>query len=92
MALLVQLASYIIMNFEPACYFREPEACFGQFFDLNEKTELANEVAVCGTCHALVHAGLLRVSGQADGELCWEPVGAAARAAAASSSAVPERT
>ena len=24
------------------------------------KTDLANEVAVCATCHALVHAGLLR--------------------------------
>ena len=31
------------------------------------KTKLANEEAVCGTCHALIHAGVLRVSGLADG-------------------------
>jgi len=38
------------------------------------KSELANEVAVCTTCHALIHAGLLRVSGRAGGEMQWLPV------------------
>jgi 5-methylcytosine-specific restriction endonuclease McrA len=38
------------------------------------RTEMANEVAVCVTCHALIHAGLLRVSGRADGALGWSPV------------------
>jgi len=38
------------------------------------KTDLANEVAVCTVCHALVHAGLLRVSGRADTGLHWSPV------------------
>jgi 5-methylcytosine-specific restriction endonuclease McrA len=38
------------------------------------KTELANEVAVCATCHALVHAGLLRVSGVAGEGLTWAPI------------------
>jgi 5-methylcytosine-specific restriction endonuclease McrA len=37
------------------------------------RTELANEVAVCTTCHALIHAGLLRVRGNACGELRWLP-------------------
>jgi hypothetical protein len=37
-------------------------------------TELANEVAVCTTCHALIHAGLLRVTGSAGDELHWTPV------------------
>ena len=37
---------------------------------------MANEVAVCTTCHALVHAGLLRVTGRADEELHWSPVAA----------------
>jgi len=40
------------------------------------KTELENEVGVCRTCHALIHAGLLRVSGDANGELQWLSVGA----------------
>ncbi len=35
---------------------------------------LENEVAVCTRCHALVHAGLLRVSGNANGQLQWSPV------------------
>ena len=35
---------------------------------------MANEVAVCTTCHALIHAGLIRVSGQANDELRWFPV------------------
>jgi hypothetical protein len=55
------------------------------------KTGLDNEVAVCRICHALIHAGLLRVSLDANGERRWDPVGprpgilrdiAAARAAA----------
>ena len=39
------------------------------------KTDLANEVAVCTTCHALIHAGLLRVYGNAQDELRWSPAG-----------------
>jgi hypothetical protein len=38
------------------------------------RTDLANEVAVCATCHALIHAGLLRVSRSSAGDLCWLPV------------------
>ena len=38
------------------------------------KTDLANQVAVCVTCHALVHAGLLQVAGSADDGLRWSPV------------------
>ena len=30
--------------------------------------------AVCATCHALVHAGLLRVSGVAGENLSWSPI------------------
>lgn len=37
---------------------------------------LDNEVAVCSTCHALIHAGLLRIIGQAQGGLRWLPVAA----------------
>ena len=35
---------------------------------------IANEVAACTVCHALIHAGLLRVSVGEHGELRWEPV------------------
>ncbi len=35
---------------------------------------LENEVAVCTTCHALIHAGLLRVSADAHGVTEWLPV------------------
>ena len=34
---------------------------------------MENEVAVCTTCHALIHAGLLRVSADAHGEVSWLP-------------------
>ncbi len=38
------------------------------------QTRLENEVAVCTRCHGLIHAGLLRVRGNANQELHWSPV------------------
>ncbi|MGE3165844.1 MAG: HNH endonuclease [Planctomycetota bacterium] len=37
------------------------------------RTVLANEVAVCDRCHALIHADRLEVSGTIDGGLEWRP-------------------
>jgi len=37
------------------------------------RTIPANEVAVCTTCHALIHAGLLEVSGDPFSRLSWQP-------------------
>ncbi len=34
-------------------------------------TAIHNEVLVCSTCHALLHAGLLRVQGSPSGGLAW---------------------
>ncbi len=39
------------------------------------RTALWNETAVCGRCHALIHAGLLLVSGDPALELQWVPRG-----------------
>jgi len=58
----------------PRCHHRADHCHHIVFRSRHGKTELANEVAVCTTCHALVHAGLLRVSGQAHDELRWLPV------------------
>ena len=58
----------------PRCHYQGDHCHHIVFRSRGGKTELANEVAVCTTCHALVHAGLLRVSGRADGELRWSPV------------------
>jgi 5-methylcytosine-specific restriction endonuclease McrA len=60
----------------PRCHHPADHCHHIVFRSQGGKTELVNEVAVCGTCHALVHAGLLRVVGQAPNELCWMPVGA----------------
>ncbi len=38
------------------------------------RTRLENEVAVCTSCHALIHAGLLKVDGDANRGLRWSPV------------------
>jgi len=35
------------------------------------KTEIINEVSLCGTCHGLVHDGLLRLEGDAPHGLIW---------------------
>lgn len=37
------------------------------------RTELSNEVAVCDRCHALIHAGLLEVTGRPGEGLTWTP-------------------
>ena len=58
----------------PRCHHPADHCHHIVFRSQGGKTELTNEVAVCGTCHALVHAGLLRVSGQAHDDLCWRPV------------------
>jgi hypothetical protein len=57
----------------PRCHHRADHCHHIVLRSRGGKTKLANEVAVCTTCHALVHAGLLRVSGQADDELRWLP-------------------
>jgi len=36
-------------------------------------TCLANEIAVCDQCHAMIHAGLLEVTGSPYTELTWSP-------------------
>jgi len=60
----------------PRCHHPADHCHHIVFRSRGGKTELENEVAVCTTCHALVHAGLLRVSGSADDELHWLPVAA----------------
>lgn len=37
------------------------------------RTVLSNEVAVCGICHALLHKGLLEVTGSPETGLMWQP-------------------
>ena len=37
------------------------------------RTALSNEVAVCDVCHALLHKGLLEVTGSAHTGLTWQP-------------------
>ena len=60
----------------PRCHHRADHCHHIVFRSRGGRTALANEVAVCSTCHALIHAGLIRVSGQANDELCWFPVAA----------------
>ncbi len=36
-------------------------------------TSLSNEVAVCRICHAMIHEGLLEVTGSVDSGLTWKP-------------------
>ena len=58
----------------PRCHHRADHCHHIVFRSQGGKTKLANEVAVCTTCHALVHAGLLRVGGLAPDTLSWLPV------------------
>jgi hypothetical protein len=60
----------------PRCHHRADHCHHIILRSRGGRTELQNEVAVCGTCHALIHAGLLRISGNAGGELRWLPVAA----------------
>jgi hypothetical protein len=39
------------------------------------RTAIWNEIALCATCHALVHSGLLRVEGDPDSGLRWNARG-----------------
>jgi 5-methylcytosine-specific restriction endonuclease McrA len=57
----------------PRCGHRADHCHHIVFRSRGGRTEAGNEIAVCATCHALVHAGLLRVTGRANGELCWQP-------------------
>ena len=41
------------------------------FRSLGGRSVLSNEVALCDVCHALVHQGLLDITGTADGRLQW---------------------
>ena len=61
----------------PRCQNRADHCHHIVFRSRGGKTELENEVAVCRTCHALIHAGLLRVRAAANGELRWLPAAAA---------------
>ena len=61
----------------PRCRNRADHCHHIVFRSQGGKTELANEVAVCVTCHALVHAGLLRVSGDVGENLRWAPISCA---------------
>ncbi len=58
----------------PRCHHRADHCHHIVLRSRGGRTRLANEVAVCRTCHALVHAGLLRVWGQVDDALRWSPV------------------
>jgi hypothetical protein len=58
----------------PRCSHRADHCHHVVFRSQGGRTDLANEVAVCATCHALIHAGLLRVSRSSAGDLCWLPV------------------
>ena len=51
----------------------ETEEAWLSFAAEHTFTELENEVAVCATCHALLHAGLLHVSGDPFSRLTWTP-------------------
>ncbi|HXV77462.1 MAG TPA: HNH endonuclease signature motif containing protein [Candidatus Polarisedimenticolaceae bacterium] len=55
----------------PRCYHRADHCHHIVFRSHGGPTELANEVGVCRTCHALIHAGLLRVRADTHGELHW---------------------
>ena len=59
----------------PACRRRgvELHAHHFRFRAAGGRTCLANEVSVCGTCHALIHAGLLVVEGTPGEKLRWIP-------------------
>ena len=56
----------------PRCSHRADHAHHIVFRMHGGKTTLENEVAVCSTCHALIHAGLLRVRGRGGAQLNWE--------------------
>jgi 5-methylcytosine-specific restriction endonuclease McrA len=57
----------------PRCHHAADHCHHIVFRSRGGRTEEANEVAVCTTCHALVHAGLLRVQGNAEQQLHWLP-------------------
>ena len=56
----------------PHCDHRADHAHHIVFRMHGGKTSLENEVAVCSTCHALIHAGLLRVRGTGSAGLDWQ--------------------
>ena len=55
----------------PHCSHRADHAHHIVFRMHGGKTTLENEVAVCSTCHALIHAGLLGVRGTGGAQLEW---------------------
>ena len=58
----------------PACGRRHDLQAHHRVFRANGgRTVLSNEVAVCSTCHALIHAGLLDLSGCPDTGITWTP-------------------
>ncbi|ANM30479.1 hypothetical protein ABI59_14220 [Acidobacteria bacterium Mor1] len=62
----------------PNCSRRAEHCHHIVFRSRGGKTNRHNEVAVCATCHAMIHAGLLSVEGSASGPsgegLVWAPV------------------
>ena len=65
----------------PNCSRRAEHCHHIVFRSRGGETSRQNEVAVCATCHAMIHAGLLSVEGSASGPsgagLVWSPVVAA---------------
>ncbi len=58
----------------PGCGWRgDLHAHHIQYRSHGGRTVAANEVAVCTRCHALIHAGLLRIIGDIDAGLEWRP-------------------
>ena len=57
----------------PCCCHRADHAHHIRFRSHGGRTALFNEVAVCSRCHALIHAGLLEVSGDPARGVQWTP-------------------
>ena len=55
----------------PSCSHRADHAHHIVFRSRGGQTTLENEIAVCATCHALIHAGLLHVRGTGGESLEW---------------------
>ena len=55
----------------PHCFHRADHCHHVIFRSQGGRTVLSNEVAVCGMCHSLIHAGLLVVPGTPGEDLRW---------------------
>lgn len=52
---------------------RDLQAHHIQWRSAGGRTELANETTLCSRCHGLVHAGLVEIHRDDDGQLLWQP-------------------